>query len=137
MSRLARYPIRVTHSTMKRLKSLSIYHNESYDKILSRILDAKIGDELIVYLLDDLKSMTKLKCVVDYSKEEKNIQFYEHEEHKSANPPLLYSSGMVSAEEYSDFLQRLRGIEDLISVLAMLGHREYTIMNNMRIIRLN
>ena len=134
---MARYPIRVTHSTMKRLKSLSIYKNESYDKILTRILDAKIGDEVIVYLLDDLKSMTKIKCVVDYSKEEKNILFYENEEYKSKNPPLLYCGGMVSNEEYSDFLKRLRSIDDLMSVLAMLGHRQYTILNNMRIIRLN
>lgn len=134
---MARYPIRVTHSTMKRLKSLSIRKNESYDKILTRILDAKIGDEVIVYLLDDLKSMTKIKCVVDYSKDEENILFYENEEHKSVNPPLLYSSGMVTSAEYSDFLRRLRSIEDLMSVLAMLGHREYTILNNMRIIRLN
>lgn len=134
---MARYPIRVTHSTMKRLKSLAVRKNESYDKILSRILDAKIGDELIVYLLDDLKSMTKLKCVVDYSKDEENILFYENEEHKSVNPPLLYGSGMVTNEEYSDFLRRLRSIDDLMGVLAMLGHREYTILNNMRIIRLN
>lgn len=134
---MARYPIRVTHSTMKRLKSLAIRPNESYDKILSRILDAKIGDELIMYLLDDLKSMTKLYCVVDYSKEEKNILFYEQEEHKSANPPLLYGSSLVTREEYSDFLSRLRSIEDLMNVLAVLGHREYTIMNNMRIIRIN
>ena len=50
--------------------------------------------------------------------EEKNILFYENEAYKSSNPPLLYSSGMVSPEEYSDFLLRLRGIEDLVSVLA-------------------
>ena len=134
---MARYPIRVTHSTMKRLKSLAVRPNESYDKILSRILDAKIGDEVILYLLDDLKSLTKLYCIVDYGKEEKNIVFYEREEHKSSSPPLLYGSKNVTREEYSDFLTRLRGIEDLMSVLAVLGHREYTIMNNMRIIRIN
>ncbi len=134
---MARYPIRVTHSTMKRLKSLSVRKNESYDKILTRILDAKIGDEVIVYLLDDLRSMTKLNCVIDYSKDEENILYYETEEYKSVSPPLLYSSGLVSPEEYSDFLRRLRSIDDLMSVLAMLGHREYTIINNMRIIRLN
>ena len=81
--------------------------------------------------------MTKLKCVIDYSKDEKNILYYENEEHKSKNPPLLYGGSMVTSEEYSDFLTRLRGINDLMSVLAMLGHREYTVVNNMRIIRLN
>jgi len=135
---MARYPIRVTHSTMKRLKSLAILPNESYDKILKRILDAKVGEDEIVYMIDDLKSLCKLKCVIDFGELDKNILFFEYEDsYRSSSPPLLSSNSLVSSEEYSDFLHRLRGINDLISVLSLLGRREYTIVNNLRLIRLS
>lgn len=135
---MARYPIRVTHSTMKRLKSLAIKPNESYDKILTRILDTKVGEEEIVYLIDDLRSMCKLKCSINFRESEKNIVFFEKDDgFRSSSPPLLYSDSLVSSTEYSDFLVRLRSIEDLVSVLSLLGRREYTIVNNMRLIRLS
>lgn len=135
---MARYPIRVTHGTMKRLKSLAIYPNESYDKILKRVLDAKVGEDETVYLIDDLKSLCKLRCVIDFGELEKNILFFEFENsYRSSSPPLLSSNKMVSAEEYRDFLTRLRSVDDLVSVLSLLGLREYTIVNNMRLIRLS
>ncbi len=134
---MARYPIRVTHGTMKRLKSLAISPNESYDKILTRILDAKIGEEIITYLIDDVNSNCKLRCVIDYSQEVKNIVYYERDESlRSPNPPLVYVGNDVSSTDYSNFLMRLRGVEDIISVLAMLGRREYTVVNNIRLIRI-
>ena len=134
---MARYPIRVTHGTMKRLKSLAISPNESYDKILTRILDAKIGEEIITYLIDDVNSNCKLRCVIDYSQEVKNIVYYERDESlRSENPPLVYVGNDASSSDYSDFLMRLRGVEDIISVLAMLGRREYTVVNNIRLIRI-
>ena len=135
---MVRYPIRVTHGTMKRLKSLAIYPNESYDKILKRVLDAKVGEDETVYLIDDLKSLCKLRCVIDFGELEKNILFFEFENsYRSSSPPLLSSNKMVSAEEYRDFLARLRSVDDLVSVLSLLGLREYTIVNNMRLIRLS
>ena len=135
---MARYPIRVTHGTMKRLKSLAIKPNESYDKILTRILDAKVGEDEIVYLIDDLRSLCKLKCIINFGEMEKNIQFFEKDDgYRFSSPPLLSSNSLVSPEDYSDFLMRLRSIDDLISVLSLLGRREYTIVNNMRLIRLS
>lgn len=135
---MARYPIRVTHGTMKRLKSLAIVPNESYDKILTRVLDAKVGESEIVYLIDDLRSLCKLRCVIDFRESEKNIMFFEKDDgYRFSSPPLLCSNRLVSSEEYSDFLFRLRGVDDLISVLSLLGRREYTVINNMRFIRLD
>lgn len=137
MFEVARYPVRVTHGTMKRLKSLSVYPNESYDRILTRILDAKIGEEVIVYSLVDTMSNCKLKCVIDYGKDEENILFYENDNAKeSMYPPLVYAGNDVTGEEYSMFLFRLRGIKNLISVLAMLGRREYTVVNDIKLIRM-
>lgn len=134
---MARYPIRVTHATMKRLKSLAISPNESYDKILTRILDAKIGDEVITYLIDDIESDCKLRCVIDYSQDVKNIVYYESDESlRTPNPPLVYVGDGASSSDYSNFLMRLRGVDDIISVLAMLGRREYTVVNNIRLIRI-
>lgn len=134
---MARYPIRVTHSTMKRLKSLAVSPNESYDKILTRILDAKIGEEVITYLLDDVESDCKLRCVIDYSQDEKNIVYYESDSSvKTNNPPLVYAGAGVKPADYSNFLVRLRSVEDIVSVLAMLGRREYTVVNNIRLIRI-
>ena len=134
---MARYPIRVTHATMKRLKSLAVSPNESYDKILKRIIDAKVGEDVITYLIDDIDSNCKLRCVIDYGQEEKNISYYERNDSvRSNNPPLVYVGSDVSSEDYSNFLMRLRGIEDIINVLAMLGRREYTVVNNIRLIRI-
>lgn len=135
---MARYPIRVTRGTMKRLKSLAIKPNESYDKILTRILDTKVGESEIVYLISDLKSACKLNCIINFGELEKNIVFFERSDsYRSSNPPLLSSNPLVSREEYSDFLFRLRGIDDLVSVLSLLGHREYTVVNSMRLIRVS
>lgn len=135
---MTRYPIRVTHGTMKRLKSLAIKPNESYDKILKRVLDAKVGEDETVYLIDDLHSLCKLRCVIDFGELEKNILFFEFENSfRSSSPPLVSGNSMVSNEDYRDFLGRLRGIDDLIGVLSLLGHREYTVVNNLRLIRLS
>ena len=122
---------------MRRLKSLAIYPNESYDKILKRVLDSKVGESEIVYLISDLRSSCRLKCVVDFGELEENITFFEKDDgFRSHYPPLLSGNPLVSREEYSDFLFRLRGIDDLVSVLSLLGRREYTVVNNLRLIRL-
>lgn len=70
--------VRVSSTTKKRIKQLAISPRESYEEIINRILDAKLGNMKITYKISD--NYTSLYATIDYDKLEPNILFTYKEE---------------------------------------------------------
>ena len=68
--------LRVTRSTMDRLKSLSAFDGESYDSILNRLLDGKLGDMRITYQIVDVLTSVSVFVVVDYDELYPNYEYF-------------------------------------------------------------
>ena len=73
---MKRSSVRITSQTRSRLKKLKSYKNETYDEILSKILDAKLGNMVITYSIKDKYNI--IYATIDYNMIDKNI-IYEYE----------------------------------------------------------
>ena len=111
--------IKISKESKMRLKELALTPTESYEHIILRLLDVKLGGRELDYLISDKHSDHSLKVKVDWGKSEENILFYDHrgELHFSI-PELGFDDDWVKFQEY------VSGLSNLINILAVLEYDE-------------
>ena len=67
--------IQVTKTTKDRIKALALTPNESYENILLRLLNVKLGNREIKYNIHDNKTGCSIVCIVDWGGDSKNMKF--------------------------------------------------------------
>lgn len=121
-------PIRVSHYVMARLRGLAVNRRESYDHILGRLLDCKVGVNQFDYLVFNDDCCVRL--FVDWD---------------VCSPVIRYYSGGLLVDEFpvdccfddglwGEFRDCVCGVGDLLGVLAVLDCDEGVVVDGLSIV---
>ena len=111
--------IQISRESKVRLRSLALTPRESYENILLRLLDAKLGGRELFYNIRSLSFPDcSLDCVVDWGSDVENIMFLDGNNVRKFRVPV---SGV---EGWSEFREAIMGLGNLINILAILEFDE-------------
>lgn len=111
--------IQISKESKLRLKALSLTPNESYENILLRLLDAKLGGRELFYNIQSLVFLDcSIDCVIDWGSDVENIMFLNREGLRKFNVPDY------DVEGWGEFKEAILGLDNLINILAILEFGE-------------
>lgn len=113
--------LRLTIQTRERLNQLRTESDDSYDSILNRLLDAKLGTMNITYKLSE--DYNVIYATIDYNQMEPNILFKYEDNFYSTVDELPISL---------NFKKKLKGF-DFFGVLPLMNVNEKLTVNNILI----
>ncbi len=117
---MSRVPIKVSRYVMGRLRGLAVCPSESYESILSRLLDCKLGGGQLDYLV--FNDVCCVRLFVDWDVCSPRIRFYSDGVLVDDFPvDCCFEDGL-----WSDFRESVCGVPDLLGVLAVLECGECT-----------
>ena len=129
---MVRSPIWVSEYTKKRLKSIAVSDDESYESILTRLLDCKSEDLRFDYLICKSDSCC-VKVCVDWGALEENLSFYTDDDVLVDEFPVNVN---VSSDVWLAFKEDFESIPDIFEVLSVLDEGTFTVFDGLRIFRL-
>lgn len=116
--------IQVSNDTRDKIRMLGLTPNETYEQILQRLLDSKMGSREINYLIRNSDETCNLKAVVDWGLPEENIKFYDKDGNCSEHLPLYDFDDKDFQVKWDGFLGHVRSMDNLVKILAVLEHGE-------------
>ena len=117
--------IQVSKETRDRLKDLGLHPSESYENILCRLLDGKLGGREIEYILQDLNADCNVKAVVDWGLEGNEcVKFYDKNGDCSEVVPHYDFKDNGFQLKWDRFREMLEGLDNILSILAILESGE-------------
>ena len=119
--------IQISKKNKDKLQALALTPRESYENIILRLLNVKLGNRVIEYLISSKdNSECCVKCMIDWGSGVENIKFLngdgEWKFRLSRNN--IHDKSIVSDDEWSVFVDGLEGFDNLISNLAVLDYDE-------------
>lgn len=121
-------PIRVSRYVMGRLRSLAVNRSESYDHIINRLLDSKVGVNRFDYLVFNDDCCVRL--FVDWDVCSPVIQYYSEGVLVDEFPvDCCFDDGL-----WSEFRDCVFGVPDLMGVLALLDCDDVTMVDGLTIV---
>ena len=124
---MSRVPIKVSRYVMGRLRGLAVSPVESYESILTRLLDCKVGVNQLDYVIFNDDCCVKL--FVDWDVCSPRIMFYCDGVLVDDFPvDCCFGDGL-----WSDFHEDVCGVSDLLGVLALLDCDEFTCVGGLTI----
>ena len=121
-------PIRVSRYVMGRLRSLAVNRSESYDHIINRLLDSKVGVNRFDYLVFNDDCCVRL--FVDWDVCSPVIQYYSEGVLVDEFPvDCCFDDGL-----WSEFRDCVFGVRDLMGVLALLDCDDVTVVDGLTIV---
>lgn len=122
---MSRVPINVSRYVMGRLRGLAVWPGESYESIIGRLLDCKVGVNRLDYLVFNDDCCVRL--FVDWD---------------VCSPVVRYYSGGVLVDEFPvdccfddglwlEFRECVCGVDDLLGVLAVLDCDEGVVLDGL------
>lgn len=118
--------IQVSKETRDRLKELGLAPNESYENILVRLLDGKLGGREVEYVLQDKDAECNVKAVIDWGmpSESQSVKFYDKDGNCTENVPLYTFDDKDFQVKWDNFREAVESLENIISILAILESGE-------------
>lgn len=116
--------IQVSGETKSRLKALALTPNESFENIILRLLDAKLGGREIKYLIRNLDSDCNIHASVDWGLEKENILFFDKQGDRKFEIPTYSFDNKTFQEKWDKFVTDIKGLENLVNILAILEYGE-------------
>ena len=118
--------IQVSKETRDRLKELGLHPSESYENILVRLLDSKMGNREIEYIMSDATGDCNVKAVVDWGVSDVNqcVKFYDKDGNCTEGMPNYVFDDKDFQVKWDDFVDAVSGLENLVSILAILDDGE-------------
>lgn len=126
---MSRVPIKVSHYVMARLRGLAVSSDESYERILTRLLDCKLGVNQFDYLVfNDFDCCVRL--FVDWDACSPVVQYYSDDVLVDEFPvDCCFDDGL-----WSDFRDSVCGVPNLLGVLALLDCDDFTCVGGLTIV---
>lgn len=112
--------IQVSNDTRDKIKLLALTPNESYEQILQRVLDSKIGSRELHYLIRNVDEDCNLKAVVDWGLPQENIKFYDKDGNCGEGIPLYDFDDKDFQVKWDSFVESVNGLDNLVKILAVL-----------------
>ena len=118
--------IQVSKETRDRLKELGLAPNESYENILVRLLDGKLGGREVEYVLQDKDAECNVKAVIDWGAptENQSVKFYDKDGNCTENVPLYTFDDKDFQMKWDNFREAIESLENIVSILAILESGE-------------
>ena len=119
--------IQISKETRDRLKELGLTSNESYENILVRLLDSKMGEREVEYVLQDLNQECNVKAVVNWgaSPEHQCVKFYDKNGDCTESVPLYkFEDDKDFQIKWDNFREAIESLENLINILSILESGE-------------
>lgn len=131
--------IQISKKNKDKLQALALTPRESYENIILRLLNVKLGNRVIEYLICSKDNEEcNVKCMIDWGSGVENIKFM--------NGVGLWKfrlskdnihKGIVSDEEWGVFVDGVEGFGSLISNLAVLDYDESMVVGGFVLKRLD
>lgn len=122
---MSRVPVKVSRYVMGRLRGLAVSPSESYESIISRLLDCKVGVNQLDYIVFDDDCCVRL--FVDWDVCSPVIRFYSDGVLVDDFPvDCCFDDGL-----WCDFRERFCGVDDLMGVLALLDLGEFVCVDGL------
>lgn len=129
---MVRSAIWISDYTKKRLKSVAVSGDESYERILSRLLDCKCEDLRFDYLICKGDSCC-VKVCVDWGALDENLSFYD--ECGVLVDEFPGCPVGVDGDVWLSFRDAFLSVSDVFGVLAVLDVGTFTVYEGLRIFR--
>lgn len=122
-----RVRIDVDRFVCKLLKSISVLPDESYESILCRLLDCKVGCNLCEYGVFDEVFCCSVNLLVDWDRVDSNLMFSLKDDYSDEFPV----NTCVDYETWNCFKRKVLSIDDIFSILAILDNGECISFNDL------
>ena len=117
--------MRITNTTLDRLKDLRYTQSESMENVIIRLLEAKCGAEEVFYLIKSNDDEFQLKISVDWTELEENLYYYDEEGRKYTQPPTPDFTDDAEKERYEAFIEHIMDIPNIHAMLLILAEGQY------------
>lgn len=125
---MVRVLIDVNKFVCRWLKSISVVPEESYNSILSRLLDCKLGCNLCEYtVFDEDYVFCYVNLLVDWDEVESNLLFSLNDDYSNEFPVNV----CMDYDTWSCFKEKVLNVNDIFSILAILECGEYVNMDGL------
>ena len=115
--------IQVSNETKTRLKSLSLTPRESYENIILRLLDAKLGNREIKYNIRSSEDKSiNVDAIVDWGSESENIMFFDKKGIRKYRVPLYEGTDDEKQEGWDKFRDDINNLDNLVNIVAILEY---------------
>ena len=113
--------IRVTDKTKQRLRAIQHSPSETYESIILRLLETKVGGDLVEYLVYDAKCKNCwIKIAIDWSNPMNSIQFLNRDGTLSNSIPKYNYESSEEQELWDNFREDLEELNNIRSMCAIL-----------------
>ena len=119
--------IQVSKETRDRLKELGVHPTESYENILIRLLDSKEEGQEVEYILQNAKDGVdcNVKATVKWTGADSDcVKFYDKNGNCTDEVPLYSFDDKDFQNEWDEFRDNIEGLDNLLSILGILGEGE-------------
>lgn len=124
---MVRVRIDVDKFVCRWLKSISVVPWESYESIISRLLDCKLGCNLCEYIVVDDNLGVSVNLLVDWDRVDSNLMFSLSSDYSNEFP----INTCVDYGTWNHFKEKVLGVEDIFSILAILDCDESIVFNDL------
>lgn len=112
--------IQISNDTRDKIKLLGLTPTESYESILQRLLESKIGSRELHYLIRNADEDCNLKAVVDWGLPNENIKFYDKDGNCTEHIPLYDFDDKDFQIKWDGFVESVNRLDNLVKILAVL-----------------
>lgn len=125
--------IQISEKNKHRLKMLALTPSESYENIILRLINVRLGNRSIIYkvLYDDIS----VECKVDWGSDELNIQWLNDNDDWVKELPTSFTG--VSDDEWFDFRKYVLKRKSLVSNLSVLEYDEEIVLGDLVLKRIS
>ena len=116
--------IQVSTETKSRLKALSLTPNESFENIILRLVDTKLGGREIKYNITNRDGSCSIDTVVDWGSESENIMFFDNKGIRKYRVPVYKFDDKDSQSDWDKFRDEINGLNNLVNILSILEYGE-------------
>lgn len=113
--------IRLSNSTKQRLNSLRYSPGETYENIILRLLESKVGMDEAQYLLYDTKcDNCWVKFVIDWNIPERNIRYFNRNKELVDEVPVYNYKDVNEQERWLRFKSSVEALTNIFAMAAIL-----------------
>ena len=125
--------IQISEKNKHRLKMLALTPSESYENIILRLINVRLGNRSIIYKV--LYNDISVECKVDWGSDELNIQWLNDNNNWVKELPTSFNG--VTDDEWSDFRKYVLKRKSLVSNLSVLEYDEEIVLGDLVLKRIS
>ena len=129
--------IRLSNKTKEKLRAIEKSPDESYESIILRLLETKVVDETIEYLIYDNEcSNCQIKIVIDWGNPFSNIQYLNRDGNLLNEIPEYDFEDGEEQSKWDNFKSEVEKLDNIRSICAILDEGEISDFGNIAIKRI-